>query len=331
MKHAARRVLALAAFMAIGGSGAVFAACSATPHEGFDADAGSDATTAVDAPPMGIDSPTSPVDAPAAEVAPPEDAGGPVIKGGCSPVNGPACDIVLQNCAPVNGKTQVCVVAAASDGGRTTQCRASTASQHLPKGHSCCPSAAAEPCLPGLKCIGSADDTCAADAALTGRCSPACCDDNVCGKSDPEGFAGRCELNIVSGAGNALYKTCQFNQQCRQFQVQACPQGFTCLLSDAFGTSSCSTIFNPEGGAGGTEGHACESANACADGLMCLGPPDGGSTCQYLCLTPGTNPPFDAGALRDGAPGRGGCPANERCNIGFVPSQAPNWISICGP
>ena len=32
------------------------------------------------------------------------------------------------------------------------------------------------------------------------------------------------------------------------------------------------------------------------------------------CLTPGTIPPFDAGAL-DGGPFHGGCIADEECNI----------------
>ena len=30
-------------------------------------------------------------------------------------------------------------------------------------------------------------------------------------------------------------------------------------------------------------------------------------------------------------PGQGGCPANERCHLGFDPSEAPAWISICAP
>ena len=329
-----QRLVVLAALVSVGGAGAVGAACSATPHEGFSLSGdggGRDAT--VDAPLRVGPEGQSPRDTGAADALTPPGDAGPQVKGGCSPVNGPECDIVLQNCAPMNMLARECVAVARADGGTSTQCRATNAAQHLPTGHSCCPTSAQDPCLPGLSCIGANNDTCAADAALTGRCTPACCDDNVCGKSDPEGFAGRCDLHIVSNKGTDLYTVCAYNPQCKPFHVQACLQGFTCILDDKFGTSSCVAIYNPDGGPGIAEGRPCNSANGCADGLMCLSTGDGGSTCSYLCVTPGaTLPPgYDASALQDGAPGYGGCPPTERCNTGFDPTQAPAWISVCAP
>ena len=333
-----RRLMMLAAIVSVSGAGAIGAACSSsTPHEGFtplgDGDGGGGKDGTVDAPVVIARDGQAPIDSGLADGSTPSDGGGPPIKGACSPVNGPECDIVLQNCAPASGQPRQCVSVTLGDGGPSTQCRATNAAQHLPKGHSCCPTAAQDPCLPGLTCIGANDDTCATDAALTGRCSPACCDDNVCGKSDPEGFAGRCELHIVSDKSAELYTVCAYNQQCKQFHVQACPQGFTCILDDNVGTSSCVSIFNPDGGPGIAEGQPCSSANGCADGMMCLSAGDGGSTCSFLCFTPGATPPagYDAGALQDGAPGYGGCPSNERCNTRFDPSQAPAWIQVCAP
>jgi hypothetical protein len=208
--------------------------------------------------------------------------------------------------------------------------------QHLPKGHACCPNFAkgADQCGQGLQCIGLPDDPCAADASLTGRCTPACCADDICGKSDPEGFAGRCTLNIVNVSNQDLYQVCEYNQICKPFHVQPCPQGFTCIIEDQYGTASCVPIFNPSDGGGGTsvgrgEGQACDSLNSCGDGLLCLGPPDGGSTCTWLCLTPGSNPPFDAGALRDAGAGYGGCPPAEQCRGQITGNDIPIWVSFC--
>jgi hypothetical protein len=259
------------------------------------------------------------------------DAGGPEVKANCSPINS-ACDIVLQNCNPKNGQPQECV-----DTGSGTACVPIGTSQHLPRGHACCPnpSKGANPCGAGLQCIGAPDDPCSSDAGLTGRCAPACCDDDVCGKSDPEGFSGRCDLSIVDNANSELFKVCDYNPPCKPFHVEACPSGFTCVVQDKFGTSSCVGIYAvTDAGSTSTglpEKTPCNSLNACADGLLCVGPPDGGSTCQWACLTPNSNPPFDAGALRDASAGNGGCPSGEACIVSFDPGALPVWLSVCSP
>ncbi len=306
------------------GAGAFGVACSARESHGFsnEEDSGVDAT----AMPEASRGDTATADAPVVDVAPPPDAGGPDVTGACSPVN-TACDIVRQNCP----SGHECV--AASD--TATACQAIRASQHLPKGHTCCPSAPQAQCAPGLRCIGP-DTPCQADAgAFPGRCTPACCDDDICGKSDPEGFAGRCQLSIVGQSEQELYKVCDYSPPCKPFHVQSCPQNFTCNVDDKFGTASCVGIYAPiDGGtipSGYAEGTACSTLNSCADGLACVSRGDAGSTCTWLCLTPGENPPFDAGALRDAGAGYGGCPNGERCILTFAPTDLPVWISACAP
>jgi hypothetical protein len=300
----------------LGGAGVTASACSSTQTVYVHVEAGSDASRF-----DGGVADTSPVDAPRDTSSPQVDSG-PSIEGGCSPVNGPACDIVLQNCSDTaSGQKQECV-APLPDGGFSTQCQAITASEHLPLGRPCCP-AADNPCLPGLECIGG--DQCVGDAAPTSRCTPHCCDDGVCGTSDPEGFAGRCILSIVDGTSRELYKVCAYNQQCKPLHLggQSCPAHFVCLVDDKFGTASCATLFNPDGGNGNPENAPCQAANECADGLMCFG-----QTCRLLCLTPGAM--FDAGVI-DGGPGYGGCPAAETCKVPLDSTRFPPWLSLCGP
>jgi hypothetical protein len=316
------------AFVAvIAGSGvSAVAACSSSSKTGFDEpDSGQPDATLETGSPDARGEGAPPSD------GPPIDDGGnaPEVKGGCSPIN-TACDRVLQNCP--SGKE--CVEAQLPDGGFGTACVPTSAVQHLPKGHSCCPNPGRGPdqCGAGLHCIGLPDDPCAADASLTGRCSPACCNDDICAKSDPEGYPGRCTLNIVSESRQALYQVCDYNQPCRLFHVQSCQDGFICVVEDKFGTSSCVPIYNPLDGGGGTstgraESQPCDSQNSCADGMLCLGPPDGGATCTWLCVTPSSNPPFDAGLLKDAA-GYGGCPPNEHC-IGTITGDIPVWVSFC--
>jgi hypothetical protein len=322
------RLAIVIAIASASGASSILASCSTSSKSGFeepDSGGGTDATVEA----AGEDA-TKP-DAGGTDGPPVDDAGGPKVEGGCSPVN-TQCDRVLQNC----GAGQQCVEMVLADGGYGTQCVSTSSSQRLPKGHSCCPNQekGPDPCGQGLECIGLPDDPCAADASLTGRCTPACCADDICGKSDPEGFAGRCTLNIVTQSRDVLYKVCEYNQICKPFHVQqTCPQGFTCILEDKFGTASCVPIFNPTDGGGTSvglgEGALCDSLNSCADGLLCIGPAGGNSTCQWLCLTPNSNPPFDAGALRDGAAGYGGCPAGESCVQPLDTTQFPVWISAC--
>jgi hypothetical protein len=254
----------------------------------------------------------------------------PVVTGSCEPIQGPACDLVTQNCAPTDAGPMQCALA--PDGAATTACIPVLPSQHLVKGHGCCPASADLQCDQGLECIGDPSIPCDAGGPPPGRCTPHCCsggdasDDFLCGVSVPEGYPGHCDTLVVDGNDNGLYNACTYALPCEPFGLEPCPASNVCEVVDTAGTSQCDTIYNPNGGAPPGEGAPCVALNNCADGLVCLGPADAGA-CFMLCLTPGSNPPFDAGLI-DGGPGHGGCIATEQCNIpvdGFPP-----WVSVCG-
>jgi hypothetical protein len=264
----------------------------------------------------------------------PADSG---LVGHCSPVNGPACDIVLQDCPSKEECVVVSDPTAESGLGFTTQCQPNTASEHLAAGATCCPGGA-NPCDPGLVCIGS---SCAGDAG-GGRCAPACCPGDAgaiqanCGFS-PEGYAGSCSLTLTGGKptakdeAGALYTTCLYASTCTIF-AQPCGPGDTCIVEDMAGTSKCVPISNDGGSVGVSPGGLCGGfANACAQGLACIGLSFDGavlpSTCNYMCYLTGGSPPFDAGIITS-APGMGGCPSGQACKAvgGF-----PTWLGACGP
>lgn len=316
----AKRLLLALSFLAVGGAGWLGAACSSdtsgfteTPEAGKDGTTPDDSSTTDSGNPRDAGRDVLPI-APDAEVC--TQACGCQVTGDC--------DLLAQNCP--NG--QECNVVQGSDGGLATGCVPTRASQRLPKGHTCCPNAAGgDPCLPGLICLGN---DCTDGGAPTARCTPHCCQDSngACGQSDPEGFAGQCDYNVSYGNQPAFF-ACSYTGQCKFFGQQPCPNGFTCIPQDKFGTAKCYDVFNPDGGAGGAgEMQPCTSANSCADGLLCVGPPDGGSYCRMLCLVPLSNPPFDAGALEGGA-FHGGCSAGRSCNITFNANQLPAWLGAC--
>lgn len=233
------------------------------------------------------------------------DAGGK-----CSPANG-ACDLVVQDCPA----QQECTV----DNSGKAVCRPVEASQQLPLGRACCPSTSANPCLPGLTCVGN---ECSDGGPMTGRCSPACCKgaDQACGKSDPEGISGACDLTLVDpDTKNALYDVCTYRKRCKPFQVEPCGASETCLVEDAVGTASCVTS------AGKGNRQPCSFANECADGFICLNTGDAG-VCHTVCLFPGAVHPFDAG-VEEGGAGKGGCPASEKCTLRI--KDTPSWFAAC--
>jgi hypothetical protein len=286
---------------ASGGAALVIAACSTT--NGADTQAGSPDATA--------DNTTTPEGG--KDAAPKPDAAGDA-GGNCTVVKG-VCDLVLQDCPDDKGQKQECVVGSAN----TTVCQPVQASQQLPKGRACCPSPTSNPCLPGLSCIGN---QCADGGPQTGRCSPACCKGNdlSCGKSDPEGISGACDLTLVDPATQApLYQVCTYANQCKPFKQQPCNADDICIVEDKFGTASCASSFNK------TNRQPCTFANECADGLVCLGGGDAGS-CRMVCLLPGTNHPFDA-SVEEGGPGLGGCPAGEHCTVHIT--NLPDWFGSC--
>lgn len=246
----------------------------------------------------------------------PGDAGGSAREGGCTAITG-ACDLVLQDCADdAKGRTQECVVTEA-EGALTTACVPVQASQQLPMGRACCPGAA-NPCLPGLTCVG---DLCADGGPMTGRCTPACCagDHAACGQSDPEGIGGRCDVVLYSDSSE-LHSVCSYRERCKPFGVEPCRSGQLCMVEDTAGAATC--IRSNEKGLR----EPCTFANDCADGLVCAGAAGAGS-CRMACLDPGSTPPFDASAL-DGTPGHGGCPSGEACT-GPRFSNLPDWYRLC--
>jgi hypothetical protein len=341
MKH---RVVLLLSCGAMLGGGLLAAACSSTSNKTFTTqDGGSDSSLKTgDSGPQGdgggpSDSGTSPMD-----VIGTGDSGSGVTDSGgegggptdgplanCSPIQG-SCDIVSQNC----GTGMECVAFGDPDGGpgAITACSPTQPSEHLPAGHACCPSGT-NPCDPGLECIGNMCDPDAA-APQTGRCTPHCClgpdggNDTPCGMSVPEGYPGHCDLTIVDNANDPLYAVCSYSQNCKPLHVESCPPGSACELQDNSGTSTCTAIYNPGGDAGGLGlGQVCNSGNDCQDSLICLGPPDGGSTCLLMCFVPGQATPFDAGNVAEAGLGNGACPAAQNC--GSVAALFPPWLGIC--
>ncbi|MDB4944055.1 MAG: hypothetical protein JWP97_3589 [Labilithrix sp.] len=246
----------------------------------------------------------------------PQDAdAGPIQGGHCAPDGSPVtgvCDVVLQDCPDdAKGSKQECVI-----DGTKARCVPVQGSQQLGIGRACCANnATGNPCLPGLTCVGN---LCEDGGPQTGRCSPACCDDKACGKSDPEGITGACDLTLVDDKNQPLYEVCSYRQRCQPFQVEPCKAGDTCLVEDPSGSASCIASF----GKGNRE--PCSFANECADGFVCAGATT--SICRTVCLLPNTVSPYDAGLVDAGA-GKGGCPTGESCRISFT--GLPAWYGAC--
>jgi hypothetical protein len=250
------------------------------------------------------------------------------LVGNCSPVNGPACDIVKQNCP--SGKECVILESADAALGVTTACEPTQTSEHLPVGHACCPNPSANPCDKGLTCIGA---NCVSDAG-GGTCSPACCPggdggmpSNNCGTS-PEGYLGQCDLSITQGS-DELFTACTYSQKCIPLDVAPCGTGYTCSVDNDAGAGDCIQINGPDGGTtGAPPGATCMFDNYCAAGLLCAGTSTT-SNCLWECYVGGTTP-FDAGLVdaSTGALGHGGCPSGYTCDgvTGF-----PSWLGVCVP
>jgi hypothetical protein len=269
----------------------------------------------------------------------PTDGGGDVVAmdagltGHCSRVNGPACDIVLQNCPSGHECVVVNDPTAESGLGQITSCQPTQSSEHLPAGSACCPGPN-NSCNAGLTCVGS---NCVGDAG-GGQCTPACCPGDGgtvqanCGSS-PVGYIGTCNLDLTIADGSVLYTTCIYASSCTVF-AQPCGATYTCSVENKSGTSKCVQIYNPDGGPNGLPaGAGCSSANSCEQGTNCISfiSPDGGAgpyTCTYLCYIAGGSPPFDAGILT-GKPGAGGCPSGQTCNPDTM--NLPAWLGLCGP
>jgi hypothetical protein len=240
-----------------------------------------------------------------------------VLKGGCEDIDG-SCDLVLQNCAAGKQCVQF---------GTHTQCASTSPKQHIAKGYLCCPGRG--DCAPGLQCLGGPPCTGpdAGPPAGGARCTPACCqgDDTPCGNT-PEGFQGTCNLRIENpnNTNETLYWVCLYVEPCKPFGIQPCPVGDGCYVIDNNGGFECAAIYN-NGGPPAGEGAPCQSVNSCADGLDCLGSPDGGFACTMICYTGKGNPPFNANQV-DGGPYSGGCSKGKTC---MQDINYPAWLGIC--
>jgi len=301
MNFLSRRLWLLAATAAMFAGGALGVACS--NNNGFN-DGGADGSNPGDA--MGGD-------AQHPDGSSPNDGGGAdVTPQSCEAGVGGECDIVQQNCA--SGKQ--CVLAQV-DGGYQTECVAN-GNGTLPEGTACDPSGQVK-CVSGLECIEK-------------RCARHCClgDDAVCAKSNPEGFAGKCDLNITDPNNSSLilYDVCTYNKPCAPFQIQGCGAGLTCIVSDSNGTADCSEY--PNGDAGLAEKATCSSSNACNDGMGCYGAPDGGGySCQWNCYVKNMGGPYDGQIAADAGAGYGGCPKNETCTPINWGGTLPAWFGLC--
>lgn len=322
-----RAILWLAAFAGLAGAGASGAACSSSSGVDSGTDSG-----APDATLDGTGNDGSGGDAPTGDGGIFEAAASDGPLANCSAVRG-ECDLVSQNC----GSGKECRAVAAKDGGEVAACVATQLSQHIGKGHACCPSGNTNPCDPGLECIGNACDP-DAGGVETGRCTPHCClgpdggDDTPCGSSNPEGYPGHCDLSIVDNQQNPLYAVCTYSQICRPFHVEPCMPGYACIVQGVAGGAACTQIYNPQSDAGqtmgATEGQSCGNLNACADGLECFGTADAGSSCFLLCYVTGQQTPFPYDAGASPAPGYGGCTATRpTCNA--VANLLPPWLGVC--
>jgi hypothetical protein len=293
MNFLSRRLGLIAACGLLFASGAVGVACSSNP-----ADDSSGGDSAVDSTVDGVSPTEGGKDGGGMDAAPIQQ---------CDASVGGMCNIVAQDCP--SGKE--CAAVKQADGGFLLQCQ-NTANGNQPEGHSCNPGTN-NPCLTGLECIEH-------------RCARHCClgDDQACGPSNPEGFLGKCDLNVTLDGTSTAYSVCSYNKPCEPFQIEACGPGLTCLVQDMNGTATCSAYSNG-GDAGLAEKAKCSFGNDCSDGMGCYGAPDGGGfTCQWNCYIPPG--PFDAG-IKEGGAGKGGCPGSEKC--GGAVTGLPTWFGLC--
>jgi len=157
-----------------------------------------------------------------------------------------------------------------------------------------------QPCVEGQVCNNSV-------------CQPACrpgAADNMC----PD--EGRCadlsEATGVAGAGLCAPRGCNW------FTGAGCDEGEKCtyaIRNDGAIVGSCF----PSNGPGNAPGAPCGGADGggdnCAEGLLCIGPPNGNRICRILCDTAGYEAP---------------CPEFQVCREALVTQRGPvRGYGIC--
>ncbi len=298
MAYLPRRAWLLIGTVALFAGGSLAVACSSNPSggDGGGPDTGTDGTLPGDG---GKDGNSNETGGP--EAGPPTS---------CDAGIGGDCNIVAQNC----NSGQECA-AVPDGGGFSLECVTNTTGS-IKEGYACTPSKTGNVCVAGLECI-------------SGRCAKHCClgDDSACGKSQPEGYIGRCDINVsLVQNGPGVYSACSYSAGCEPFKLQPCASGQACFVSDSQGTATCT----PLDGKNVAEGAGCAALNDCAsDGLGCYGAPDGGGfTCQWNCYMKGKGGPYDSQIAADAGAGYGGCPSGESCKYNIT--NLPTWYGICG-
>lgn len=172
----------------------------------------------------------------------------------------------------------------------------------------------------GLKTLG---DTCTQDSECekgslclappggTGFCTRVCCP----ATDEPCGFG---ECNIVVQFDDAATQTahmCSFDPACTLFTANACAGNAECHPSHD-GLSTCT---DPSPSPSPLHG-ACMYTNDCGDMQVCIpiGSNPNAPTCEYACKLGNTT----------SAPGMGGCPAGQACDIGLTGFEGM-MVGVC--
>lgn len=133
-----------------------------------------------------------------------------------------------------------------------------------------------------------------------GYCTRVCCP----ATHEPCGF-GKCNVSVkFDDAGMQTAQMCSFAPSCELFTANACAGSADCHPEED-GLSTCS---NPSPNPAPLHG-ACMYKNDCGDMQACIpiGADPNAATCEYVCKLGNTT----------SAPGMGGCPAGQACDVGL--------------
>ncbi len=167
-----------------------------------------------------------------------------------------------------------------------------------------------QPCEPG---------DCQEGMICAGTCTYACCPlDATVGANEPCGI-GSCNLELTYTGTTSHVMVCTYDEVCVLFDPDSCPANKDCHYQST-GLTICS-VPSPNNY---MDGDVCDGfANDCPDMAICIDevPSDMDMTevCRYFCEE-GSN----------AAPGAGGCPAGQSCNVDTYDFGFPN-VGFCLP